>query len=285
MLLMLGIYFMTANAFTVECLSPSTMEVMKEKKVWKEECLIPLNRLRIVKFNYYNFEYKMQDRGQIVVLDAVADHVLAIFKELFQLKFPLSKACPIEFYNGSDDASMADNNSSCFNCREIAEGGNMSIHSYGLAIDINPVQNPCVIPQNNEQGLVKILPSQGLRYLNRTNLRPGMIESSTVREVFKKHGFTVWGGQWNHPIDWHHFQPPRAVAQLLAVMAPNDANTLFDMYTQEGKLLDFINAQDNKLISFYRKDPLKFMEILKEYPELFKMLPKEAYSFLENKIK
>ena len=30
-----------------------------------------------------------------------------------------------------------------------------------------------------------------------------------IVEIFKKHGFSEWGGDWNSPIDYHHFQVPR----------------------------------------------------------------------------
>jgi hypothetical protein len=80
------------------------------------------------------------------------------------------------------------------------------MHSYGLAIDINPVQNPYL--SIGENGIVKVHPSAGVEFLNRSNIRPGMLEP--VIHIFEKYGFTVWGGKWNNPIDYHHFEVPRS---------------------------------------------------------------------------
>jgi hypothetical protein len=54
-----------------------------------------------------------------------------IFEKLYQMIFPIHKACPMEYYGANDEKSMADNNSSSFNFREITGGGLPSIHSYG----------------------------------------------------------------------------------------------------------------------------------------------------------
>lgn len=276
-----------ATNISIEPLSEETKQVMRSKKTWKEGCPVGIERLRIVKFPYYDFESKEHDNGEMVVLDAVSQHVAAIFTELYDLKFPLAKARPIEHYDGNDEASMADNNSSCFNCREITGGGLPSLHSYGLAIDINPIQNPYIGPQegeNAEQGLAKVLPGKGLGYLNRTNIRPGMAEMGGIRDIFKKHGFTIWGGQWNNPIDWQHFQPSRATAQILAVMNPNDALTFFEMYVKEPTLFNAIDPKNNQFIGLYLKNSKQFMKLLETEPDLLKATPDEAYLVMEKSI-
>ena len=61
-----------------------------------------------------------------------------------------------------------------------------SIHSYGLAVDINPIQNPYIAFKEQEDNFIKILPNSGKEYVNRNNLRPGMVES--IVEIFKKNG-------------------------------------------------------------------------------------------------
>ena len=81
------------------------------------------------------------------------------------------KAIRIESFQGNDNASMAAGNTSCFNFRQITSGTIVSIHGYGLAIDLNPIQNPHVYPFVKKEGTVKILPPQGLNYLNRSNHR------------------------------------------------------------------------------------------------------------------
>ncbi|NND35346.1 MAG: M15 family metallopeptidase, partial [Saprospiraceae bacterium] len=77
-----------------------------------------------------------------------------------------------------------------------------SSHAYGAAIDINPGQNPYVL--NPDQSDFKVFPSGGERFLDRGNIRIGMVEP--IVHIFKKHGFTEWGGEWESPLDYHHFQ-------------------------------------------------------------------------------
>ncbi len=172
---------------------------MMQKGIWSSECPIPISKLRLLYLSYYNFENQMVI-GRMIVLDSIAESVISIFKELFMIKFPIHQIDLIDKYNGDDELSMSANNSSCFNFRKIEGSKLLSMHSYGLAIDVNPVQNPFVKDE-------KILPSEGSKYLNRENNKNGMVES--VISIFYKHGFTVWGGNWETPIDYHHFQVPR----------------------------------------------------------------------------
>jgi hypothetical protein len=284
-LMSLNINFVIAEKFTIENLSEQIKEEMKTKRTWKEKCPVSLDRLRLLKFSYYDFDKQEHDNGEIVILDAVAESAKAIFKELYDLKFPIAKAHRIEHYDGNDEKSMEDNNTSCFNCREITAGGLPSLHSYGLAIDINPIQNPYIAPHGEKhEGLAKILPPEGLGYLNRTNIRPGMAEFEGAKGIFKKHGFTIWGGSWNDPIDWQHFQPSRAVAQLLAIMQPDDARIFFDIYITEPKLFNAVSPKNNTFVGLYQKSPAQFMELLTTESELLKMDPDEAYSRMEEMI-
>jgi hypothetical protein len=103
----------------------------------------------------------------------------------------------VDAYDGDDDASMADNNTSAFNCREITGGGALSRHSFGVAIDINPVQNPYV---NDDL----VLPAAGSDYATRSPLRPGMISRpDPVTRTLSDIGWE-WGGDWDDPIDYQH---------------------------------------------------------------------------------
>ncbi len=178
---------------------------MIEKKVWSSECVIPIQRLKLLNVSHYNFEYEVT-AGQIIVLDSMVNSVISIFKELFNLKFPIHSIRLIDEFDGDDELSMDANNSSCFNFRKIEGSELLSIHSYGLAIDVNPLQNPFI-----QEG--KIFPSSGKEFLDRSNKRPGMVEP--IVEIFYDFGFTVWGGNWQEPVDYHHFQVPRDQVEKL----------------------------------------------------------------------
>ena len=264
------------NMFEITPLTEEMKQQMQVLGTWKEECPIAMNRLRLIKFSYYDFDEIEQNNGQIVVLDVVSNRVLNIFREMHQKKFPIAKANPIEHYKGNDDEAMLDNNSSCYNCRFITGMNNIpSIHSYGLAVDINPIQNPYIAFKEQEDNFIKILPNSGKEYVNRNNLRPGMVES--IVEIFKKNGFTDWGGKWIYPraIDWQHFQLPRPLAQLLVAMSPNDAKEFFEMFSvAQSPIFNFGEydpVDTNKFVELYTKDPKKFMTTFRSKKNIFDM--------------
>jgi hypothetical protein len=181
-------------------------------------------RLRLVRFSYVNFRGETENDGMIVVLDAVADHVLMLFNDLRLAGFPIEKARLMDAYDGNDDASMTDNNTSSFNDRTIAGSKRISMHAYGAAIDINPKTNPFVVRGGKE--LVK--PSSGAAYLNRSAHGPGMAEG--VITIFANHGFLIWGGDWRNPVDYQHFQLSRDLAEKLIAMPGDEARDYFENY-------------------------------------------------------
>ncbi len=83
------------STFEVNLLTEDVQHQIKEFKIWKEGCPVSLDRLRIVKFSYYDFSGAEKEDGEITVLDVVSNRVLNIFKELHRKKFPIAKAYPI----------------------------------------------------------------------------------------------------------------------------------------------------------------------------------------------
>lgn len=165
---------------------------------------VPLSRLRSVHFVHSTFSGE-EAKGEMIVLDALAESVLEIFKELYTLNFPLHLCHPSDEFAGDDVACMEVNNSSAYNCRRIMNSDRWSSHAYGAAIDINPIQNPYVILDQGH-ATANIYPSGGTQYLNRHLQEPGMVEP--IVAILAKHGFTEWGGMWRSPLDYHHFQVP-----------------------------------------------------------------------------
>jgi hypothetical protein len=171
---------------------------MRSTKVFNPGSPVGCDRLRLVRFSYVGFDSATHDAGELVVLDAVADHVLAIFVGLRSRAFPIASARLMNDFRGNDDASMAVNNTSAFNVRRVQGSSAMSLHAYGVAIDLNPVQNPYV--ERGARG-VEASPPAGAAYIGRQNHRPGMAE--TVVDLFARHGFAQWGGYWPRSIDYH----------------------------------------------------------------------------------
>lgn len=187
------------------------------------------DRLAIVRFPYVDFDGRQHDDGELMVLAAVAPEVGQLFRRLHRRGFPLARARLIEHYRGDDAASMQDNNTSAFNNRPITGGGPPSLHAYGLAIDINPLQNPFV--QIDAQGRVRISPPPASAYLNRLAKRPGKAArpgmAEAVTDIFADYGFTAWGGYWDAPIDYQHFQFSRSLAEKLAALPEATARSLY----------------------------------------------------------
>lgn len=162
---------------------------------WQEDGPVALEELRHVTVLHYNFEGEVQ-AGELIVHKSLAAEVADIFLELYNAGFPIHQAALVEKYGCDDRASMEANNSSCFNMRKIAGTDRWSRHSYGAAVDLNPLQNPYVTASAT-------LPSE--EYLERSDLRSGMIAQDDVcHQAFVSRGWT-WGGDWANP-DYQHFE-------------------------------------------------------------------------------
>jgi len=139
-----------------------------------------------------------------VCASSIADDLMEIFKALYQAKYPIEKMRLIDYYDGDDEASMRDNNSSCFNQRDITAGGRRSKHSFGLAVDINPRYNPYYKVKASGKVLVK--PEGSVEFLDRKATFPYKIEKGDLcYRLFKAHGFR-WGGEWASSKDYQHFE-------------------------------------------------------------------------------
>ena len=140
--------------------------------------------------------------GELVCAKSIADDLLSVFKELFRMGYPIEKVRLVDDYDGDDEASMRDNNTSCFNLRCIIAGGRVSKHSYGLAVDINPKYNPYY----KARGKVLIRPEGSEEFLDRKVATPYTIRKGDLcYRLFKQHGF-FWGGDWLGSKDYQHFE-------------------------------------------------------------------------------
>lgn len=158
--------------------------------------------LRYVHIMHYNFDAEVTE-GELICNAAIAPDLLDIFYELYRNEYRIEKVRLIDEYNGDDTASMEDNNTSCFNYREVEGTSNLSKHALGLALDINPFYNPYVTYEN---GSTRISPAASAEYADRDADFPYKIdENDLCYKLFIRHGFT-WGGNWNSLKDYQHFQ-------------------------------------------------------------------------------
>ncbi len=127
-----------------------------------------------------------------------ADALLGVFAQLRAIGFPIERMEPVDAFGGSDDASMAVNNTSAFNCRPVTGGTGWSRHAFGSAIDINPRQNPYVTSDG------QVLPPEGAAHVERSPAQGRIIRGEGVVEAFAAIGWR-WGGDWSDPVDYQHF--------------------------------------------------------------------------------
>jgi hypothetical protein len=177
---------------------PEAVAKRMRQHSWRKGCPVPISDLAYLRLAHYGPDGAVHE-GELVVHKSLAAEVLEIFKALFDQRFPIAKMRLIDEYQGDDDKSVADDNTSAFNCRDVAgRPGALSKHSYGRAIDINPVENPMVLGG-------KISPPSGAKYLDRKKKIPGLLRQGdpAVRE-FTRRGWT-WGGAWKDLKDYQHF--------------------------------------------------------------------------------
>lgn len=169
-----------------------------EPTSWRPGCPIELEDLRLLTLGYWNYD-GMPRVGELIIAADYADDMVQVFDDLFAARFPIQRMELVDAYDGSDIASMAANNTSGFNCREVAyRPGVWSNHAFGTAIDINPLVNPYVSGDFVD-------PPQGAEYTNRDPTVTGLIvQGDAATQAFADIGW-VWGGDWQGVKDYQHF--------------------------------------------------------------------------------
>jgi D-alanyl-D-alanine carboxypeptidase-like protein len=166
---------------------------------WHSGCPVAPSSLRRLRLSYWGFDGEPHVGTLIVNASAVGD-LTVVFRRLYRARFPVRRMGPIDAYAGNDERSLAADNTSAFNCRYAVGPGprRWSTHAYGLAIDVNPVENPYL-----ESG--RVHPRAGKAYLDRSNVRPGMaVRGGLLVRAFAAVGWQ-WGGRWRGTPDYQHF--------------------------------------------------------------------------------
>lgn len=193
--------------FTYEILpiSKDIKNKMIKGNSWKEGCPIHTLNLRYLKLKYKNYE-NIDTIGELIVHKNIAKNTVNVFKELYNISYPISRMSLVSEFQGNDWQSIEANNTSALNCRTVAGTKKWSNHAYGRAIDINPIENPYV----SRKG--KISHNASLKYKKRRHLNRSLSSDKAVllandkaTLIFKKHGWK-WGGDWNSIKDYQHFE-------------------------------------------------------------------------------
>lgn len=185
------------TGFAIHELSDSVFSVMQGKS-YPKGCTVKRSDLRYLTVLHYD-EAGTIHQGELVCNKNIAKDFLDIFKKLFSAHYPIERMQLIDNFDADDERSMSANNTSCFCYRNVDGSKKLSKHSLGIAIDINPLYNPCV--RNN-----KVQPNNGFPYTNRTRKFNYKIERGDLLwRLFTEHGFR-WGGSWRTVKDWQHFE-------------------------------------------------------------------------------
>jgi hypothetical protein len=197
LLLALASGVVAQEGFSVDTISDALFARMKGKS-FPTGCTVARNELRHVSLLHYNLKGEVQ-QGELVCNRAIANDLLDIFRELFRRHYPIESVRLIDDFDADDERSMQANNTSCFCFRTVDGSKKLSKHALGMAIDVNPLYNPCV-----KGG--RVSPANGAKYARRNRSFPCKIDQQDLcYRLFRQHGFT-WGGSWRSLKDYQHFE-------------------------------------------------------------------------------
>lgn len=167
------------------------------RSTWKEGCPVNPEELSYLTMTHYGFDGEFHT-GEMIVNASVADDVVEVFRTLQEARFPIEQMRVIDEFELDLPPTGDWNDTTSFVCRPTVNSDRWSQHAYGLAIDVNPFHNPYL-----KDGLV--IPELASAYLDRDDVRPGMIAVGDAPfDAFADIGWT-WGGNWNSLKDWMHF--------------------------------------------------------------------------------
>lgn len=185
-----------SQGFTAEPVPDNIRELM-EGRTYRENPHITFDDLAYLKVKHFDFEH-VTAQGELIVHRKLAAEVLEIFARLYEAEYEIEKIRLCDCYDGDDDRSMADNNSSAFNYRVVADTDTLSLHALGRAIDINPLYNPYIVGG-------KVMPANALQYCDRKLAFSHKIDhNDPCFEIFASYGWK-WGGDWKNSKDYQHF--------------------------------------------------------------------------------
>ena len=175
---------------------------LKQRGFWKQGCPVGLGDLRLLTVSHLGFDRETHE-GELIVDKAAARPLSRAFRTMYANRFPIRHMRFSDFYGPR--RQRPNDVTASFECRQAVPSpctggkrtGTWSNHAYGLAVDINPRENPYVgCGQSNDK--------TAQSYRDRSRQRPGMIGGRTVR-AFANAGWE-WAGAWaGDTQDYMHF--------------------------------------------------------------------------------
>jgi hypothetical protein len=189
---------------SVQPLPQAVKAQIRDGGFWHKGCPVSRSDLRLLTVTYRDF--KRRDRtGQLLVNKRAAHPLANVFRRLYAQRFPIRHMTLAGFYGPASDRPADGDVTASFECREAVPSpctggtgtGSWSMHAYGLAVDVNPVENPYV-------GCGQSRDPKARRYRDRSHHRRGMVTARAIR-AFGSIGWG-WGGSWSGSTkDYMHF--------------------------------------------------------------------------------
>jgi D-alanyl-D-alanine carboxypeptidase-like protein len=190
---------------SVQPLPQPVQTQLKAAGVWHRGCPVGLSDLRLLTVSHRDFRGRTRT-GQLVVNKSATAPLRRVFRRLYALRFPIRHLTLADAYAPEAQRPNDGDISGSFECRQAVPSpctggrgtGTWSMHAFGLAVDINPVENPYVGPWG-------VSPPNGKTFVRRKPLRRGML-SFHDRAWWAFHAIGwEWGGSWSWPRDYQHF--------------------------------------------------------------------------------
>jgi hypothetical protein len=178
---------------TVEAVPPAVLA----RSSWAADCPVKDTDLRYLTVSFRGFDGRAHT-GELLVNVKAAEPLVTVFRQLFADGYPIERM-HITSAAGLNAPPTGDGNTTeSFACRPVRGAKSWSQHAYGLAVDVNPFQNPY------HKGAV-VLPELASSYLDRGTVRAGVIgPGGPVVKVFAAVGWK-WGGDYRSLKDYMHF--------------------------------------------------------------------------------
>ncbi len=168
-----------------------------DRSTWTEDCPVEVDDLRYLTVSFVGFD-GVAHTGELIVHANYAEAMVRVFEKLYDAGYPIEEMRIVEPVDLLPPSDGDVNNTTSFVCRQVAGTTTFSQHAYGLAVDINPFQNPYV-------RRATVIPPLAMAYADRSWERPGMLaENDPVVAAFDAIGWH-WGGRWNSLKDYQHF--------------------------------------------------------------------------------
>ena len=267
----------------IRAITPAELEKLKKYQIYNDLCDDVITRIVAVEVEYVDFHQKI-NRGLIYVFDAIAPLVVDLFKDLQKNKIPVYGISAFEgakFITNNKITNIIPqtnyNYTGSFACRNSRGLNSRSMHAAGMAIDFNPLQNPFLQIDDASGKVVSVHPFDGVKNVNKkTKLRinpkqKGFIDAKT-QKIFAKHLFVTWGGNWHSPVDYHHFELDKQVANLLKIAPLAYGKIIIELITQNNtdddkinKIKELFKSQSSNskqltLAEHYTQNPNNFMQ-------------------------